>query len=153
MGDLKMPEINCCIFAGRVIRDGELRYLANGTACLKFSIAVDRRYKKDAESVKETVFPSIVVWGKHAEYLAPNIKKGVAVLVDRARMAQRKWQDKQGAEQHATEYHADKVYVLEWPSDSERPTKRTPAHNDEAPVTPSYAPPENIGDETAPFDF
>ncbi len=148
MADLKLPEINECRFAGRVVRDAELKYLPNNTAVLKFSIAVDRRYKKGTEYIKEAVFPSIVVWGKHAEYIAPSINRGVAVLVDRARMEQRKWKDKQGVDQHATEYHAEKVHVLEWPVKDDAPTQR-PAQHDDAPIAPSYGPPDD--DDQVPF--
>lgn len=151
MADLKLPEINECRFAGRVIRDAETKYLPNGTAVLKFSIAVDRRYKKGDEWVKEAVFPSIVVWGKHAEFIASHINKGVAVLVDRARMDQRKWKDKQGVEQHGTEYHAEKVQILEWPAkDGERPAPRAQQHDDPGAV-PSYGPPNDYDDDTVPF--
>lgn len=146
--DLKLPEINECRFSGRLVRDAELRYIPSGTAVLKFSIAVDRRYKKGDEQCKDVVFPSIVVWGKHAEYLAGQIKKGTAVLVDRARMEQRKWEDKQGNTQHATEYNAEKVHVLEWPVKDDAPTQR-PAQHDDAPIAPSYGPPDD--DDQVPF--
>ena len=150
MGDFKVPECNECRFIGRVTRDPELKHIAQGTAVLKFSIACDRRYKKGTESVKETVFPSIVVWGKHAEYLADHVRKGVAVQVRNARMEQRKWKDKQDREQHATEYVVDGMYsrvdILEWADD--RPAAPRPASHDEAPAVPSYGPPDEADDDS-----
>lgn len=138
MSDLKLPEINACQFVGRIVRDPELKHLESGTALLKFSIACDRRYKKGSEYVKEAVFPSIVVWGKHAEYMNDRLKKGMAVMVVGARMEQRKWKDKEDRQQHATEYVVDgmagRVYELEWADKDDKPApKSAPADDNDGP--------------------
>lgn len=150
MADLRLPEVNECRFVGRVIRDPELKHIANGTAVLKFSIACDRRYKKGTESVKEAVFPSIVVWGKHAEYLADNMKKGIAVQVRNARMDQRKWKNKEGVDQHSTEYVVDGMYsrvdILEWASDRPAPYPAPHTPTGPLPDIPSYGPPDEAED-------
>lgn len=56
---------------GRLTRDPELKYGASGTAFCKFSLAVNRAYKKD-----ETDFINCVSFGKAAETIAEYVKKG-----------------------------------------------------------------------------
>jgi len=43
------------IICGRVGKDAEMRYLSSGDAVTSFSVAVDRSYKKNDETVKKTI--------------------------------------------------------------------------------------------------
>lgn len=61
---------------GRITRDPENSFSANGTQVTKFSIAVGRVYKD------ETDFFSCVSFGKTAEFVNNHITKGRLVCVD-----------------------------------------------------------------------
>lgn len=56
---------------GRITRENDLRYSPQGTAVLKNSVAVNRKFKKD-----ETDFINILAFGKTAELIANHINKG-----------------------------------------------------------------------------
>ena len=62
--------MNNCVFVGRLTKNPELR--TNGdTTVTRFSIAVDRRFKKD-----EADFISCVAFGKTAEFIDKYFSKG-----------------------------------------------------------------------------
>ena len=68
---------------GRLVRDPEAKYVgAKSTALCRFSIAVDRWSKKaDGTTEKKADFIAIEYWGKMAEILANNLRKGDPVFV------------------------------------------------------------------------
>lgn len=73
--------MNHVVLVGRLTRDPELRYIpGTGTAVTKFSIAVDRDYKKK-DGTKETDFIPVEIMGKPAEYCANYIPKGRLVAI------------------------------------------------------------------------
>ena len=66
---------------GRCTKDPEVRYGgANNTAVAKFSLAVDRRIKKEGEQAAD--FISCVAFGKTAEFLEKYGKKGTKFLIE-----------------------------------------------------------------------
>ena len=66
---------------GRLTRDPEVRYSqgANQTAVARFSIAVDRRFKREGEP--DADFFSCTCFGKQAEFVERYLHKGVKVLL------------------------------------------------------------------------
>nr|DAV98882.1 MAG TPA: Single strand binding protein [Caudoviricetes sp.] len=74
--------MNDCKFSGRPTRDPEIRYTdgAQPVAIARYTLAVDRRYKKDGG--QQADFLSIVAFGKTAEFVEKYIKKGVKVIVE-----------------------------------------------------------------------
>lgn len=65
------------IIAGRATKDGVLRYTADGTAVLGFSVVTDVGYGEK----KHPVFVGCSLWGNRAEALDPYIKKGTSMTV------------------------------------------------------------------------
>ncbi len=73
--------MNKVILMGRCTKDPEVRYGgANNTAVAKFSLAVDRRIKKEGEQAAD--FISCVAFGKTAEFLEKYGKKGTKFLIE-----------------------------------------------------------------------
>lgn len=108
--------LNHVILIGRLTRDPELRYTANGTAIATFSLAVERPFtNRDGE--KEVDFIRIVTWQKLAENCANHLGKGRLVAVD-GRLQIRDYEDNQGQKRKSAEVVASDVRFLEWPSDS-----------------------------------
>ena len=73
--------MNKTILMGRLTKDPEVKYLQdeNSTAMARYTLAVDRRYRKDGKA--ETDFISCVTFGKNAEFAEKYLKKGLKILV------------------------------------------------------------------------
>lgn len=73
--------MNKVTLMGRLTRDPEIRYSQgeNSTAIARFSLAVNRRFKRDGEP--EADFISCVAFGKNAEFFEKYGKKGVKFAI------------------------------------------------------------------------
>jgi single-strand DNA-binding protein len=102
--------LNRVVLIGRLTRDPEMRYTPSGVANTKFSIAVDRGYKK-ADGTKETDFINIETWRKLAELCADNLSKGKMVAID-GQLNIDKWQDQDGNWKERVKVKADTVRFI-----------------------------------------
>jgi len=97
---------------GRATKGVELRFIPNsGTAVARFSIAVNRDFKKEGQP--EADFFNVVVWGKSAEFVANNLKKGKLCSVVGS-LRNNNYEDKNGVKHYNVEINANRVEVLEW---------------------------------------
>ena len=73
--------MNKVILMGRLTRDPEVRYSqgASQTVVARFSIAVDRRFKREGEP--DADFFNCTAFGKQAEFIERYMRKGVKVVV------------------------------------------------------------------------
>ncbi|MCM1159571.1 MAG: single-stranded DNA-binding protein [Clostridium sp.] len=73
--------MNKVILMGRLTRDPEVRYSqgASQTAVARFSIAVDRRFKREGEP--DADFFNCTAFGKQAEFIERYMRKGIKVVV------------------------------------------------------------------------
>ena len=73
--------MNKVIFMGRFTRDPEVRYSqgANPTPIARFTLAVNRRFKRDGEP--EADFFNCTAFGKQAEFIERYMRKAVKVVV------------------------------------------------------------------------
>lgn len=71
--------MNLVTLIGRLTADPELKFFSSGTAISKGTIAIDRSYKKDNQTI--TDFIPVEVWGKQAEYFATCFQKGYLIAV------------------------------------------------------------------------
>lgn len=77
--------MNKVILMGRLTRDPEIRYSQNtnsrgeSTAIARYSLAVDRRFKRDGEP--DADFFNCTVFGKQAEFAEKYLKQGTKILV------------------------------------------------------------------------
>jgi single-strand DNA-binding protein len=108
--------LNRVALVGRLTKDPEVRYTAdNQTPIAKFTIAVDRTFKRDGQPSAD--FIPIIVFGKSAENCGKFIKKGRLVAVS-GRIQTRSWDDQDGKRHYATEVIADEVDFLDRGSDA-----------------------------------
>lgn len=71
------------ILVGNVGRDPEMRYTPTGQPVTSFSVATNRQYvNNNGETIKETAWFRVSVWGKQAESCNQYLKKGAKVLVE-----------------------------------------------------------------------
>jgi single-strand DNA-binding protein len=73
--------MNKVILMGRLTRDPEVRYSqgVNQTAVARFSIAVDRRFKREGEP--DADFFNCTCFGKQAEFVEKYLRKGIKILI------------------------------------------------------------------------
>jgi single-strand DNA-binding protein len=106
-----MPfNLNRVELIGRLGRDPELRYTAEGHAVAKFSLATDRPVK--ADSPAETDWHQIICWRELAEFAGEYLTKGRPVFVA-GRLTYRTWEGKDGQQRHATEIVANQLILLD----------------------------------------
>ena len=103
--------INSVVLVGRMVKDADLRYTAQGQAVATFSLAVNRNFKSQ-NGEREADFISCVIWRKQAENLANWAKKGTLVGIE-GRIQTRNYENSQGQRVYVTEVVAESFQVLE----------------------------------------
>jgi single-strand DNA-binding protein len=109
--------INRIIIAGRLTRDPETRYY-DSKPCCKFAIAVDRPFRNQQTSEKETDFIDVTAFGRNAEFVQIYVSKGRLVAVD-GRLQIRSWTADDGTKRTRAEVVADNVQALDKPKDTD----------------------------------
>ncbi|MGP1612508.1 MAG: single-stranded DNA-binding protein [Catonella sp.] len=71
--------MNKVILMGRLTRDPEMRY-SQDMAIARFSLAIDRRFKKQGDTVTADFF-NCTAFGKQGEFVEKYLKQGTKVLV------------------------------------------------------------------------
>lgn len=117
MTELKLPEINRVMLSGRLTRDPEPRFAADGTAVTSFTLAFHRRYRaRDGRYAEQTGYATVLEYQRLAEVCGQYLRKGSAALVE-GRLQMREWTTRQGGKQQRLEIRADSVHFLEQASD------------------------------------
>ena len=106
--------MNKVILMGRLTRDPDIRYSAgeNSTAVARYTLAVDRRFRRDSDQGQSADFISCVAWNKVADLMAQYLHKGSLVGVE-GRIQTRNYDDANGRRVYVTEVVADSVQFLE----------------------------------------
>ena len=91
------------IIIGNITKDPELRAISSGSQVCSFSVAVNRSYKGNDGSDKESVsFINCTAWGRVAEIISEYGKKGTGIMVC-GRLEQRSYEAKDGSKRSPTE--------------------------------------------------
>ena len=93
---------------GRLTKDPEIRYTQNNMPVANFSIAVNRRFKREGDTETADFF-NVIAWNKTGEFIGKYFKKGQQILVS-GRIENRNWTDQQGIKHYATDVVAEEVY-------------------------------------------
>lgn len=99
--------MNRVVLMGRLTKDPELRYTPQGTAVVRFTIAVNRRFAKEGQ--QQADFISCVAWRQTAEFICKYFRKGSMIAVVGS-IQTRSWDGQDGKRQYATEVLVDEVY-------------------------------------------
>lgn len=102
--------LNRIVLIGRLTRDPEVRYIANGTAVANFTLAVDRSFK-NAQGEREADFINIVAWRQLGENCGRYLSKGKLAAVD-GRLQIRSYETQDGQKRIAAEVVAEDVRFL-----------------------------------------
>lgn len=75
--------MNKVILMGRLTRDPEVRYSAgeNAQAVANYTLAVDRRFRRQGESDYGTDFIRCVAFGRSAEFAEKYLHQGIKIIV------------------------------------------------------------------------
>ena len=105
--------MNSVTLIRRLTADPDLRFINTGTAISKFTIAIDRSYRKDNQAV--TDFIPVEIWGKKAEYCATYIEKGCLVAISGSLHIDR-FIDSTGNNRNYTKVVANSIMKLNTPN-------------------------------------
>ena len=97
---------------GRLTRDPEVRYSqgANQTAVARFSVAVDRRFKREGEP--DADFFNCTSFGKQAEFVEKYLHKGTKVVLV-GRLQNNNYTNKDGQMIYNVQVLVDEIEVAE----------------------------------------
>jgi single-strand DNA-binding protein len=112
MADFRMPDINCVIIAGNLIKDPTFRKTHSDVPVTNFTIASNRKFKDSSGLIKEDVcFIGVVAWYKLAESCYENLRKGSAILVE-GELQSRSWKNEEGFTRSTIEIKARRIQFL-----------------------------------------
>lgn len=137
--------INRVVIVGRLTRDPDLRYTANGVAVANFTLAVNRPFSNQ-QGNQEADFINCVIWRKPAENLTNYMSKGNLIGVD-GRLQTRSYDGQDGKTVYVTEVLAASVQFLEAKKNQNRTNQETEQPNDSS----NYNEAPEISDDDLPF--
>ena len=135
--------MNKFIGVGRLTRDPDVRYTQDNTAIARFTLAVDRKYKKDSEQSAD--FISCLAFSKTAEFIEKYIKKGTKIVVE-GRIQTGSYTNKDGQKVYTTDVVVENVEFAE--SKSNGSSENRPTADDDGFMNI----PEGADDEGLPFN-
>lgn len=147
--DIRIPEINQVMLAGRLTRDPELRFTQKQQGVVSLSVAVNRRFQDPAsgEWKDDTTFVAVTVWGPAAERCKEKMKKGSPVLVE-GRLTASEYTDKTGAKRKEMKVTARRVQLMAY---GEQGGEAGPAVAAEEPAADAEPKGDASGIEEVPF--
>lgn len=113
--------MNKVILMGRLTRDPEIRYSqgAEPLCIARYSLAVDRRGRRDANNGEQTAdFINCVAFGKNGEFAEKYLKKGTKILAT-GRIQTGSYTNKDGVKVYTTEVVVEEHEFAESKSSSE----------------------------------
>lgn len=108
-----MASINKVMLLGNLGADPEVRYTPDGgTAIATLRLATSRRYKnRDGQTVEDTEWHRVILFGRSAELARDYLKKGRSVFIE-GRLRTRKWTDQNGADRWTTEVVSENMQFI-----------------------------------------
>ncbi len=92
--------MNKVTLVGRMAKDPELKQTSTGKAVGSFTVAVDRRFKRDGQPTAD--FFNVVAWNKPAELISQYLHKGDRIALN-GRLQTRSYDAKDGTKCYITE--------------------------------------------------
>lgn len=104
--------MNKIILMGRLTREPEVRYSSGekSVAISKFSLAVDRRFKREGEA--EADFFNCTAFGKQAEFVEKYLKQGTKILLT-GRVQNDNYMNKEGQKVYSVSIMAEEIEFAE----------------------------------------
>lgn len=127
--------MNKVILMGRLTRAPEVRYSQgeNSTAVARYTLAVDRRYRKEGEE-KTADFINCVTFGRNAEVTEKYFRKGVKIAIT-GRIQTGSYTNKEGQKVYTTDVIVEEQEFAESKASRERNEKAASAGDDFMSIT------------------
>ena len=111
--------MNKAILVGRLTRDPEVRYSQdeNATAVARYTVAVDRRFKRDGEPTAD--FIRCLLLGRSAEFAEQYFRQGMRVSIS-GRIQTGSYTNKDGVKVYTTEVIVEEQEFAESRTEQER---------------------------------
>lgn len=119
--------MNKSILMGRLTSDPEIRNTANGVSVVSFTLAVDRKYKKDGDE-QTADFIRCIAFNKTAEFISKYGKKGTKFVIE-GRIQTGNYTDKDGKKVYTTDVIVESVEFAESKSSSGNTTNDTSTYS------------------------
>ena len=112
--------MNKAILIGRLTRDPDVRYSQTDSnmAIARFSLAVDRRYKKQGDETTADFF-NCTAFGKQGEFVEKYIKKGTKVVVT-GRIQNDNYTNKEGQKVYSVQIMVEEIEFAESKANAEQ---------------------------------
>jgi single-strand DNA-binding protein len=108
--------MNKVILMGRLVREPELRYSnTSNLAVVKFSLAVDRRFKREGQP--DADFINCTAFGKTAEFINNYFTKGMRVAIT-GRLQVSSWEEEPGKKRYSTDVVVEEAYFADSKKDN-----------------------------------
>ena len=142
--------MNKVILMGRLTRDPEVRYTQgdNASAVARFSLAVDRRFKKDGDQTAD--FINCVAFGKTGEFIEKYGHKGTKFVVE-GRIQTGSYTNKDGQKVYTTDVVVEQVEFAESKASADGNTTNNTSNSNTPTDTSFMNIPDGI-DEELPFN-
>ena len=121
--------INRVILMGRLTRDPEFRQTTSGIPVCRFTVAVDRPYRKDQD--KKADFINVTAWRNTAEFIARYFSKGKMIIVEGS-LHNNDYTDNKGVKHYSMDVQAENVSFGESKGSSDNQQQSAP-HFDTVP--------------------
>ena len=111
--------MNKAILMGRLTRDPEVRYLQTDSnmAIARFSLAVDRRFKKQGDTVTADFF-NCTAFGKQGEFVEKYLKQGTKIVVT-GRIQNDNYTNKEGQKVYSVQIMVEEIEFAESKANSQ----------------------------------
>jgi single-strand DNA-binding protein len=108
-----MSGVNKVIIIGRLGQDPEVKYLADGTAVCRMSVATSEKWtdKQTGEKKETTEWHRVNLWRRLAEIAGEYLRKGSQCYVE-GKLQTRSW-EKDGEKRYSTEIVANSIQLLD----------------------------------------
>ena len=105
---------NSVMLIGRPGAEPEVKSFSNNSKVARFRLAVDeRRMNANREWVNDTQWFTIVAWGKIADRVENNVRKGLQIAVDGS-LRNNEWTDDKGQRHSVTEVWVNDLFLIDF---------------------------------------
>ena len=116
--------MNSVVLDGRLSGDPEVRYSQDGKAAGNYTLAVDRRFKREGDP--DADFIRCVAFGRSAEFAEKYFAKGMRISV-RGRIQTGSYTNKEGRKIYTTDVVVEEQEFAQSKSESKAPEESAPA--------------------------
>ena len=132
--------MNKVILMGRLTRDPDVRYSAgeNSTAVARYTLAVDRRFRRDGDSATAD-FIGCVAFGRQAEFAEKYLRQGTKIAIT-GRIQTGSYTNREGQKVYTTEVVVEEQEFAESKAASDNYAASHPQTSSPAPAPSMPAP-------------